>query len=33
LIRDLVLPLVLKKGSSPAELSRMNWLFEHQSVW
>jgi FAD-dependent urate hydroxylase len=33
LIRDLVLPLILKKSGSPAELSRMNWLFEHQSVW
>ncbi|TDW18667.1 FAD-dependent oxidoreductase [Kribbella kalugense] len=31
--RDLVLPLILKKGGSPAELARMNWLFAHQSVW
>jgi 2-polyprenyl-6-methoxyphenol hydroxylase-like FAD-dependent oxidoreductase len=33
MLRDLVLPLILKKGGSPAELARMSWLFEHQSVW
>jgi hypothetical protein len=31
--RDLLLPLILRKASGPAELAKMAWMFEHHVDW
>jgi 2-polyprenyl-6-methoxyphenol hydroxylase-like FAD-dependent oxidoreductase len=32
-LRDLVLPIILKKGSRPEELAKMSWMFYHHIDW
>jgi FAD-dependent urate hydroxylase len=32
-LRDLVLPIILKKGSRPEELAKMSWMFHHHIDW
>ncbi|MEV0348335.1 FAD-dependent monooxygenase [Nonomuraea sp. NPDC050680] len=33
MVRDLILPVILKKGASPAEAAKMSWLFDHRLHW
>ncbi|SHM38641.1 FAD-dependent oxidoreductase [Actinacidiphila paucisporea] len=33
MVRDLVLPTILKRGSRPEEMRKMSWLFEHHIDW
>lgn len=33
ILRDLILPIVLKRGSRPEEMHKMSWLFEHHLDW
>jgi 2-polyprenyl-6-methoxyphenol hydroxylase-like FAD-dependent oxidoreductase len=33
LIRDLMLPMILKKAASPAEASKLSWMFGHHIEW
>jgi 2-polyprenyl-6-methoxyphenol hydroxylase-like FAD-dependent oxidoreductase len=33
MLRDLVLPIILKRGGTPAETLKMSWLFEHHMDW
>jgi 2-polyprenyl-6-methoxyphenol hydroxylase-like FAD-dependent oxidoreductase len=33
LLRDLVLPVILKRGGTPAAMLEMSWLFEHHIDW
>jgi FAD-dependent urate hydroxylase len=32
-LRDLALPLILARGSTPAALQRMSWMFDHHIEW
>ncbi len=32
-LRDLALPLILRKADSPKEMARMAWMFEHHIDW
>jgi 2-polyprenyl-6-methoxyphenol hydroxylase-like FAD-dependent oxidoreductase len=33
LLRDLVLPIILKKASNPKEMAKTMWMFEHHIDW
>jgi 2-polyprenyl-6-methoxyphenol hydroxylase-like FAD-dependent oxidoreductase len=33
MLRDLVLPIILKKASRPEEMTKMSWMFGHHIEW
>jgi 2-polyprenyl-6-methoxyphenol hydroxylase-like FAD-dependent oxidoreductase len=33
MLRDLVLPIILKKASRPGEMAKMSWMFGHHIEW